>query len=133
MKPKTTPVLLSSETGEQEAVIQYCDLMHIPIVHIPNEGKRSASYGAKLKRAGLRRGFPDLFIPLARNGYHGLFIEMKYGKGKTSPEQKEWLECLSDNEYKAVVCYGAQEAIQEINNYTAKKCSLYYPEGVRKI
>ena len=67
----------SSEAAEQEAVVEYCDVRHIPIVHIPNEGKRSVSYAAQLKRAGMRKGFPDLFVPLAREGFHGLFVEMK--------------------------------------------------------
>lgn len=108
---------LSSETAEQEALIEYCDVRHIPIVHIPNEGKRSAAYAAQMKRAGLRKGFPDLFVPLARESYHGLFIELKYGRGKTSPEQEEWLAFLSANGYRAVVCYGFEEAVREICRY----------------
>ena len=108
---------LSSETAEQEALIEYCDVRHIPIVHIPNEGKRSVSYAAQMKRAGLRKGFPDLFVPLAREGYHGLFIELKYGRGKTSPDQEEWLEFLNANSYRAVVCRGFEEAAREICRY----------------
>ena len=108
---------LSSETAEQEALIEYCDVRHIPIVHIPNEGKRSVSYAAQMKRMGLRNGFPDLFVPLAREGYHGLFIELKYGRGKTSPDQEEWLAFLSANGYRAVVCYGFEEAVREICRY----------------
>ena len=107
----------SSETAEQEAVIEYCDLMSIPIVHIPNEGKRSVAYAAQLKRLGLRSGFPDLFLPLARGGYFGLFIEMKYDKGKLSKDQKKWLLRLKKAGYRAVVCRGADAAIEEIKNY----------------
>ena len=108
---------LSSESAEQEAVVQYCDVRHIPIVHIPNEGKRSVSYAAQMKRAGLRKGFPDLFVPLAREGYHGLFIELKYGRGKTSPDQEEWIQLLNANGYRAVVCYGFEETVREICRY----------------
>lgn len=54
-----------TETGEQEAVIEYCAWRRIPVVHIPNEGKRSAAYAAQMKRMGLAKGFPDLFIPVA--------------------------------------------------------------------
>jgi hypothetical protein len=115
------PVYASSEDAEQEAVVEYCDLLHIPIVHIPNEGKRSLSYAARMKRMGLRSGFPDLLVPLARGGYHGLFIEMKYGKNKTTKEQKEWLERLTAEGYACAVCYGAAEAIKTIESYNRRK------------
>lgn len=115
------PVYASSEDAEQEAVVEYCDLLHIPIVHIPNEGKRSLSYAARMKRMGLRSGFPDLLVPLARGGYHGLFIEMKYGKNKTTKEQKEWLERLSAEGYACAVCYNAPEAIKTIESYNRRK------------
>ena len=115
------PVYASSEDAEQEAVVEYCDLLHIPIVHIPNEGKRSLSYAARMKRMGLRSGFPDLLVPLARGGYHGLFIEMKYGKNKTTKEQKEWLERLSADGYACAVCYNAAEAIKTIESYNRRK------------
>ena len=114
-------VYASSEDAEQEAVVEYCDLLHIPIVHIPNEGKRSLNYAARMKKMGLRRGFPDLLVPLARGGYHGLFIEMKYGKNKTTKEQKEWLERLSAEGYACAVCYNAAEAIKTIENYNRRK------------
>ena len=115
------PVYASSEDAEQEAVVEYCDLLHIPIVHIPNEGKRSLSYAARMKRMGLRSGFPDLLVPLARGDYHGLFIEMKYGKNKTTKEQKEWLERLSGEGYACAVCYNAAEAIKTIESYNRRK------------
>lgn len=108
---------LSSETSEQEAVVEYCQLRRIPIVHIPNEGKRSAAYAAMLKRMGLQKGFPDLFITRARGGFHGLFIEMKYGKGKTTQDQKDWLELLTAEGYACTVCYNADEAIKIITKY----------------
>ncbi len=116
-----SPKLRSSESAEQIAVVEYCDLLHIPVVHIPNEGKRSVSYAAILKSMGLRSGFPDLFVPRARGGYHGLFIEMKYGKNKTTKEQKEWLERLSAEGYACAVCYGAAEAIKTIESYNRRK------------
>lgn len=66
-----------TESSEQQAVIEYCSYCGIDVVHIPNEGKRSERYGAELKRLGMRKGFPDLFIPQSKKGYHGLFIELK--------------------------------------------------------
>lgn len=117
MRQETTRCL-SREEGEQEAVIEYCDLLGIPVVHIPNEGKRTVTGGARLKRAGMRPGFPDLFFPIARGGYHGLFIEMKRrAGGKVSDAQRGWIDRLNHAGYFAIVCAGADEAIQIIENY----------------
>ena len=109
--------LLSSEAEEQITVIEYCDLLRIPVVHIPNEGKRSVGYAAMLKRMGLKKGFPDLFVTRARWGYHGLFIEMKYDRGKTSKDQEEWISLLRGEGYACAVCYNASEAIEIIEKY----------------
>ena len=106
-----------TEDQEQEAVVDFCELMGIDIVHVPNEGKRSAAYGAKMKRMGLRSGFPDLLLPYPRAGYHGLFIEMKTEGGKATADQKKWIAKLAARGYRAVVCVGADAAICEIRNY----------------
>lgn len=108
---------LRSEDSEQEAVIEYCRLRSIPIIHIPNEGKRSASYGAKMKRMGLAKGFPDLFIPEPINGAHGLFIELKADNGKISKDQEEWLMLLSKKGYRSFVCRGFNAAKSVIEKY----------------
>ena len=64
-----------------------------------------------------KAGVPDLCLPVARNGFHGLYIEMKYGKNKTTDNQKEWLKALTDQGYYTVVCYGAEEAERIIARY----------------
>lgn len=107
----------SAEANEQVTVIQFCDFRKIPVFHIPNGGSRNKIEAANLKRQGVRAGVPDLCIPLARKGYHGLYIEMKAGKGKPTENQKEWLALLNENGYLAKVCVGAYEAIDLINWY----------------
>lgn len=114
---KVTNLYKPTEYDEQAAVVDFCELMGIDIVHIPNEGKRSTAYGARMKRMGLRSGFPDLFLPYPRAGYHGLFIEMKTEGGKATANQKKWIAKLSARGYRAVVCVGADEAITDIRNY----------------
>lgn len=61
---------------------------------IPNGGNRSAITGAMLKREGALAGVFDLFIAIARQGYHGLWIEVKTPKaskriagGLSQPQQ----------------------------------------------
>jgi len=117
-----------SEHTEQVNVIRFCKLQKIPIFAIPNgmwipglTGRRLFSYIAKMKAEGMTKGIPDMFIPLPNKHHAGLFLELKIKGGKLSPEQKEWLRILSENGYKAICCYGAEEAIKEIKNYIKER------------
>lgn len=85
--------------------------------HIPNGGKRNRATAARLKEMGVKPGVPDLCLPVARNGYAGLYIEMKYGRGRPTEKQKEWIRALTDQGYRAVVCCGGVEATQELEDY----------------
>ena len=84
---------------------------------IPNGGRRHIGVARKLKAEGVKAGVPDLCLPVPRGTYHGLYIEMKSVKGKTTPEQKVWLVELSKQGYKTAVCPGAEEAIHVIQAY----------------
>ena len=106
-----------TETDEQITVVEWCEAMRIPVAHIPNEGKRSPVAGRIMKRMGLRKGFPDLFVPLPKGGFHGLFVEMKAKWGKTTKEQEEWLSLLNSNGYAVCVAVGANEGIEKIKRY----------------
>lgn len=90
------------------------DYMH----HSPNGGLRTKSDAAKFKAMGVKAGYPDIVLEIARNGYHGLRVELKKKKGGTvSPEQKAWVERLNENGYLAKVCKGFDEAQQVITEY----------------
>ena len=111
-----------TEDTEQMQIINYCNSMsaYVPeyamIYHIPNEGKRKN--GAKLKRIGLRKGIPDLCLPVPKIGFHGLYIELKKDASKkASKEQKEWLFKLEQQGYAVSICFGANEAINLITAY----------------
>ena len=120
--PNPTP----TEAQEQKALIDWTKAMRSRypelalLVHIPNEGQRSAITGAHLRQQGMKKGFPDLFLPVARHGKHGLFIEMKRRGGRVSPDQAWWLERLNDQGYAATVCYGWDEARKVIEHYLDK-------------
>lgn len=92
---------------------------------IPNGGHRNLLVARKMKAEGVKAGVPDIFLPVARGGFHGLFVEMKAesarpkkgGKGGLSDLQCEWIGDLRNQGYKVAVCYGRDEAIAEITNY----------------
>lgn len=68
-------------------------------------------------RDAMGAGVPDVFLPIAADLYHGLFIEMKSSKGRTSQEQEHWLSELAKGGYKTAVCYSWIDAAKEIIQY----------------
>lgn len=85
--------------------------------HVPNEGKRSVVAGNRLKQAGLKPGVPDIVLPVARGGYIGLYIELKYGRNQTTDNQKVWLRDLRCQHHLTAVCYGWEQAKDLIETY----------------
>lgn len=79
--------------------------------------RTSLRTAARMKAAGYRKGFPDLFIYEPRVSFHGLAIELKTETGKPSPEQNEWIDGLAKRGYVATICYGYEEARQAIEFY----------------
>jgi hypothetical protein len=77
---------------------------------IPNGGHRNKATAGKLKAEGVKAGVPDLFLPVQRGGYAGLFIEMKAGRNKPTLEQASWHLKLSHQGYRVSVCYGWEAA-----------------------
>ncbi len=120
-----------SEADEQAAVVEWCGYNCIPCFHIPNGGARDARTGYQLKRQGVKRGVPDLCIPVPVGGYHGLWVEMKTKNGRTTPEQDGWLGLLNHNGYLAIVCHGAGEAINSIDDYVKGRQLGHHEGGCR--
>lgn len=110
----TEQIKLMSWARSIESFVPELALLH----HIPNEGKRTN--GGVLKAAGLKTGIPDLCLPIPRKGYHGLYIEMKYGKNKLSKNQKEMIAKIEKEQYKVSVCYSAKQAREVIRHYLAR-------------
>lgn len=98
------------------------------IYAVPNAAVRSFKLANFLKGQGMKAGVPDLVLPVARQGLHGLYIEMKpthekiKQSGKTpdsvwGTEQRWWHAQLRRVGYGAYVCYGAKDAIRIIERY----------------
>ena len=92
------------------------------LFHIPNGGFRHPATAARMKALGVKPGVPDLFLPVARGDYYGLWIEMKRRKGgRVSEAQSEWLDALRRQGYKTIVCCGADAAIAAIEDYLGRR------------
>ena len=102
------------------------------LFHIPNGGSRGdtarsrAIAGGRIKAEGVRKGVPDICLPIAKKGYHGLFIEMKRpsekpktnrSRGGLSCEQVDWLNHLSAEGYLCYVCYSWTDAKTVLEDY----------------
>ena len=86
-------------------------------VHVANERRCSLARGFKLKRMGVKAGFPDIFIAYPVHPYHGLFIELKVGKNKATETQKDMLEQLSAQGYMCALVWGHEAAEKVIESY----------------
>jgi hypothetical protein len=84
---------------------------------VPNGGLRNKVVAKKLKAEGEKAGVLDVWLPVARGGWHGLVIEMKSKKGKVEPKQKWWIENLTVQKYMVVVCYSFDEAMVTLKAY----------------
>lgn len=62
-------------------------------------------------------GVPDLHIPVAKQGYHGLYIEMKAGKNKPTDNQITVMDKLRKEGYRCEACWSLDEFITVVNNY----------------
>jgi len=111
------------EDDEQAALFDWA--AHYPVLEwlhaIPNGGNRDPREAARLKRQGVKKGVSDIFLPLPRDGYHGLYIEMKRrrrdGYAALRPGQQQFLDDMQKQGYKTAVCYGADEAIETLKAY----------------
>lgn len=84
----------------------------VRIFAIPNGGLRNKMTAARLKVEGVSAGVPDLYIPAWK-----LWVEMKRTKGGVvDKNQKDWHEYLRSIGDTVIVCYGAEQAKEMIEN-----------------
>jgi hypothetical protein len=94
---------------------------------IPNGGERNIIVAANLKAEGVKASTPDIFLPVARAGCNGLFIELKRPKslgkaaGKATEEQSKTIDKLRCNGYGACVCIGWEAARDVLIQYITWK------------
>jgi len=85
--------------------------------HVPNGGNRNAREGRKFKNMGVVAGVSDVIILEARQGYHGLIVELKNKKGRLRDTQKDFLRKCELSGYKTAVVYSFDGFRELITNY----------------
>jgi len=118
-----------SEHDEQAAVIDWArrhEMRHPELywlhsslngIVIPAPPATRARIINHMKAEGMRKGVPDLSLPLARRGFHGMYIEMKAENGKLTPEQKDFMAYAEAAGYLDSVCFSADDAIDQLKWY----------------
>ena len=89
--------------------------------HVPNERKASVQRRVTMARAGVKKGVPDISVPVPNKTHHGLYIELKIKPNKPSPEQLKIIDELNKVGNYACVCWSAEEAIATLEAYLADK------------
>lgn len=114
---------MRSEDTEQISVVSWADWnrKRYPelkwLFHVPNGGSRNRMEAVKLKQMGVKAGVSDLCLPYPKGIYHGLFIEMKYGRNRQQDTQKEFLADMAAAGHFVATCYSAEEAIKVLEEY----------------
>lgn len=122
--------LKTTEAQEHKQLCDYIRLQHPSILFNTDMSgiKLTIGQATQAKKLRSERGFPDLMIFEPRNGWNGLFIELKRtgekifkknGELKTDHlrEQSEVLEKLFKRGYLAMFCIGFEEAKNAIDQY----------------
>lgn len=101
-----------------------------------NAGKGDKIRGARARQEGVRAGVADTFLPVARHGMHGLYIEIKINpshprnqklgkkgqpiapkRGKLSKDQEKFRDQVRLDGYGWAMAEGWEEAAEIIKQY----------------
>ncbi|MCF6207604.1 MAG: VRR-NUC domain-containing protein [Sulfurovum sp.] len=108
-------MIIPKEIDEQRTFIDWLKRKRIPFAAVPNGQKRTRWQAQQAKKEGMTAGVSDLFVFTPKKI---VFVEMKRRKksvSRVSERQREFLKMVNQFEYAlGVVCYGAQEAIETI-------------------
>lgn len=99
---------------------------------IPNGGHRGRAAAGKMKAEGVKRGVPDLFLPVPRDGrthnpasphdvhgrlYYGLYLETKTPAGRLTPEQRDFLTRAVGRGYACATYREPGEGVRRLLQY----------------
>lgn len=108
----------------QVKIIEECDkrAQDFPayglIYAIPNGGPRNKASAGKLKAEGVRAGMPDLCLPIGRDRFHALYIEVKVTPNTPTPSQWQMAKRLrAEGNMVRLIWDSVEEAMELIDQY----------------
>ena len=129
----STPAHLEHQPAPSERALQHqmfeeCDrralndARYACIFAIPNGQYRQG----QAPEPGMKSGVPDVLLSVPSRGYHGLYLELKVGRNRTSPDQRAWARRLRDHGYYVAVVRDSLRAIFDVLDWY-----LNIPKGER--
>ncbi len=122
----TPTVMTPTESDEQILLMAWSQLQatRYPdlawLYAIPNGGHRHKATAGRMKAEGVRAGYPDIGLDVARGGYHGLRVELKRRGAPPSAvkaHQRAWHDRLRSEGYAVHVALGWEAARSAILTY----------------
>ena len=92
--------------------------------HFPSGEARDAKTGAKLKRLGTKKGWPDLilFSPQRSNG--AFFLEVKRRTGRLTEEQKAFRDWAQSHGYPYAVVHDVDQGMAVLTAWGAIRAGI---------
>lgn len=84
---------------------------------VKNDSAHTATGRIYRWKEGVMAGVWDVFLAIPSGGYHGLFVEFKFGKNKLKEAQIDFGNWVKIKGYAADVVYSADEAIKAVQQY----------------
>lgn len=113
-----------TESDIQKSIIKWADMhsrcknKEIELLYaIPNGAHVSDKNRMRLVAEGLKKGMPDLCLPVPKGRFGSLFLEVKTRDGVLSKDQKAMHEKLESFGNKVVIVRDLFNAIDAIDDY----------------
>lgn len=112
--------------GEHENQAAFFDLLRVNegkypflkwIYAVPNAALRGKRERSRILAEGLKAGVSDVCVPIPRKGFHGAYMEFKFGKNTVQANQKEFMEFVTAQGYTTVVVYSWTAAQEWLEGY----------------
>lgn len=115
------------EDAEQRALMNWARLVTVGeeslfdcLIHVPNGGIRSPIEAAIMVGLGVKKGVPDILLPIRTPQYGAAWWELKAGTNKLSEDQLAWHARLRAAGHYVQTYWHWHEAAQDILRYLEK-------------
>lgn len=100
---------------------------------VPNGAHVSNSQRKILTAEGMISGVSDMILLMAREGYHGLMLELKVGRNTQSDHQKRWEKMVEAQGYLYRVIRSFDHFKETVDTYIGENSEKYNQRIMKNI